>query len=442
MSEVEHALAHLSDANASLNFLVGEVVRTDHLDGPRPGPFFGRPILVKDLKDVRGAPTRSGSRSRPGTIAEADDPYVERLRRAGFVILGKSATSELGYLPTCEPLASGPTRNPWDVRLSTGGSSGGAAAAVAAGVLDIAHASDGGGSIRIPAACCGVFGFKPSRGRITAKLAEPRPIEIAVQHAVTRTVRDSALLLSVTEDQGPDAAFAPAGFVQGPPPRPLKIAVATAIPEAVPEIAAAVAATAETLRRMGHAVVEATWPFGESFMDEFIDYWSLGAAAEIAAAHSRLGRRPDEREFEPFTLDLAERGLRLDAAAKVAAVERLKAAAALYDAQFEFCDVVMGPTVRTPPPPLGWLRGDRPVEEMMDRFNAFTPYTPIHNVAGAPAMSAPLGRFSSGLPIGVHFAGRRGDDALLLQLAYALETSGIWDARVAPERLWFGDGRR
>jgi amidase len=397
------------------------------------GLFGGVPFLIKDLDDYRGLPTRYGSRVfRDAAPATGQRPLLDAYDLAGLVVLGKSSTPEQGYLPTTEPLGAAPTRNPWDPTRSSGGSSGGAAAAVAAGVVPFAHASDGGGSIRIPASCCGLFGLKPSRGRLRAD-PDRAPVSISVQHAVTRTVRDSAALFAATENTGPGSAHPPIGLVAGPSTRRLKVGLllvtgAGEAPE--PEVAAAIESTAKLLSDLGHAVAPTMWPIeGAQFGQDFLTYWASGAALDARAAEARLGRPPTEADMEPFSLGMARLIAGIPDSAVVAAIGRLRAAGAAYDRWLTDYDVILSPVLRAPPIPLGYVRGDVPFEELSARLTAYVGYTPLHNVAGAPAMSVPLHWTPSGLPVGSHLAARAGAERTLFELAYELERARPWSTR-------------
>jgi amidase len=435
---VEGAIRNAEQLNTKLNFLASEnfqaaIETARRIDRGAIGemPFAGLPFLVKDLKDAPGLPTRAGSRSRSDApLATAPDPYIERFTSAGLVVIGKSATSEFGFLPTTEALANGATRNPWDRDLSAGGSSGGAAVAVASGVVPIAHASDGGGSIRIPAAFCGVFGLKPSRGRLLRPRGPTRAIEIAVQNVVSRSVRDSAAMLALTEAVDAHAGFTPIGMVEPDQiVRKLRIGVAKGAWSLETETAIALETTGNLLEDLGHEVSLIAWPFGDSFIDDFLDYWSLAAESEAEEFKHTVGRGPTDGDFEPFTLHMAEKARRLSAAARNALVNRLRSAAAYYDYWISPFDVVVSPITTSPPPRLGWLRGDVPFDTLLDRLRRFAVYTPIHNFAGAPAMSVPIHWTSQGMPIGVQFFAARGGEAVLLKLAYALERARPWAAR-------------
>jgi amidase len=404
--------------------------------GGLSGPFAGVPFLVKDLDDYAGLPTRNGSQSgRYTPPAPATPPYVSAFDRAGLVVIGKSATPEYGFLPTTEPVATGPTRNPWDPGRSSGGSSGGAAAAVAAGVVPFAHASDGGGSIRIPAACCGLFGLKPSRGRMIGTRDQRQISDISVDHCVTRSVRDSAALFALTEDSGPGALFPPVGLVAAAGRRRLRIGLAmdgSSGPPS-PEVAAAVDDAARLLTGLGHRVTPTRLPLdGPQFIQDFLLLWASGAQQLVEATGRIIRHKPDSRVLEPFTLGMAEMAAKAGPAAIPPVLERLTAAARAYDGWFGRFDVILSPVLDTPAPPLGELAGTVPYDTLVARLIEYVGWTPLHNVAGAPAMSVPLAWSASGLPIGVQFAARAGAERTLFELAYELERARPWAGRLPP----------
>jgi amidase len=429
---MDAAIARAEAMQPKLNFLIAtdyERARDAARRG-QSGPFAGLPFLVKDLNDLAGLPTRQGARYTASLpVATATDPYVRRTMEIGLIPFAKSATPEHGFLPTTEPLAFGPTRNPWDLTRSPGGSSGGAAAAVAAGVVPIAHASDGGGSIRIPASCCGLFGLKPSRGRIVQKEPAVAVTDLGVELAVSRSVRDSAMLFALAENLGP---LKPVGLVMSPSLRRLRVGLIldTAVgrqPDA--DVTAAILSTAELLAELGHTVAPTQWPIhGERFAQDFLTLWALGAQdvkKDVA----------DPNLLEPFTLDLVKQLAQLPASDLGGLTGRLEQVARQYDSWFETFDVVLSPVLAHPPVPLGHLRGDLPFEELRERLTDYVGYTPVHNVAGAPAMSVPLWWTPAGLPVGSHFAARRGDERTLFELAYELEQARPWAMRRPPTSI-------
>jgi amidase len=409
------------------------------------GPFAGVPFLLKDLlAEYAGTPMTEGSRFLSGHYTTAEDSeLVVRIKRAGLVVLGKTNTPELGILPTTEPRLFGPAHNPWDVTRTPGGSSGGSAAAVAAGLVPMAHANDGGGSIRIPASCCGLFGLKPTRAR--------NPLGphygdlfcgLVVEHAVTRSVRDSAALLDATAGPAPgDPYWAP------PPARPfareigtapgrLRIAVTTAAASGAPVHADCLAAVQDAARlaaSLGHVVEEATPALdNDRVTNAFITLWSAGCAWGIDDWARRTGRTPSPADFEPLTTVLAEMGRRRSAPDLLLALQDLQAVSRTVAAFFTKHDVWLTPTLAEPPLPLGSFEDPDDVFHGMRRAAAFVPFTPIANATGQPAMSLPLFWSSDGLPIGTHWIGRFGDEATLFRLAAQLEAARPWAGRRPP----------
>jgi amidase len=405
--------------------------------GDRNAPFAGVPFLVKDLNDYAGLPTRSGSRAMLGLPpAQAQDGYCDAFDRAGLIVIGKSATPEYGFLPTTEPVAFAPTRNPWNLAHSSGGSSGGAAAATAAGVVPLAHANDGGGSIRIPAANCGLFGLKPSRGRMIPSRPSLRAIDLAVEHCVSRSVRDSAVLLAATENRGTGASLPAVGVVTGPGARRLRVGLITQTMLGVqpdPEVRIATENAARLMESLGHTVEPAQWPTdGAVFAGDFLAIWASGAAELVDLVAQTIGRGPDETLLEPFTLAMAELVRQMPAGGLEQAVARLTDAGLAYDRWLERYDVILSPVLGKPPAPLGWVAPTVALPELAERLNAYVGYTTLHNVAGAPSMSVPLHWTEGGLPVGVQFAGRAGAERMLLELAFELEAAQPWAWRKPP----------
>ncbi|MBI2526607.1 MAG: amidase [Candidatus Rokubacteria bacterium] len=446
---VEAAITRIERLNPRLNAVVTpmhDLARRAAQAPPTGGAFPGVPFLLKDLgAEYAGVGFTEGSAFLAGQYIPAEDStLVVRLKRAGLIVLGKTNTPEFGILPTTEPRLFGPARNPWDTGRSTGGSSGGSAAAVAAGLVPMAHANDGGGSIRIPASCCGLFGLKPTRAR--------NPLGphygdlfsgLVVEHAVTRSVRDSAALLDATA--GPEAGdpyWAP------PPARPfldevgadpgrLRIAFTTHAASGVPIHADCVLAVQETARlceSLGHELIEAAPVVdGEEFSRAFITLWSSGCAWTIDDWARRTGRLPRPEEFEPLTWMLSESGRANSAAAYLLALQDLQRVTREVARFFERHHCWLTPTVAEPPLPLGSF--DPTPEDPLNglrRSAAFVPFTPIANVTGQPAMSVPLSWNAGGLPVGVHFVGRFGDEATLFRLAAQLEAARPWAHRCPP----------
>jgi len=442
LQAVEQAVARAEALQGQLNFIVNsdfDRALAKAKAGGATGPFAGVPFLIKDLEDYAGLPTRNGSQSGRFARAAARQPdYISAFDRAGLITIGKSATPEFGFLPTTEPVATGLTRNPWDPTRSSGGSSGGSAVAVAAGVVPVAHANDGGGSIRIPASNCGLFGLKPSRGRMIGTRKETRISDIGVGHVVSRSVRDSAALFAATEDSGPGAQLPPVGMVAAPGRRRLRIGVLLENgmghrPQ--PEVAAANASAVKLLASLGHRLEYTHLPFdGGQFIQDFLLLWA-GGAMDLADALTRaMGRAPDTSLLEPFSLGMVEMARKAGPAALAASIQRLTTNALEYDTWFpahQF-DVVLSPVLSSPAPKLGEVGPLVDFDTLTTRLIEYVGYTPIHNIAGAPAMSVPLAWTDAGLPVGSMFCARRGNERVLFELAYQLEAARPWAHRIPP----------
>ena len=395
-------------------------------------PFHGVPIAIKDLTATAGIRTTYSSRAYADYVPDFDTAVVRRLREAGFVILGKTNTPEFGTTAFTESELNGVTRNPWNPERTPGGSSGGAAAALAAGLLPVAHGTDGGGSIRIPASCCGVFGLKPSRGRIS-----PAPFTslegLSTSGPLSRTVEDAAALLDVLAGYEPgDPSWAPPPerpFADevGEPPGLLRIAVTSAPPVETPvdpECVTALTSAAELLAELGHEVVEATPPWTEPDLAlTFIAVWQVGPA---------LHPVDDLSQMTPLNRGLVEFARVSSAADYARAVVRLQAIARRTVAFWSGFDVVLTPTLALPPVPIGWQGAvDGAIEQLL-RNTVFTPFTAIANLTGLPAVSLPLHWSAEGLPIGVQAIGPPAGDALLLRLAAQVEEAQPWADKRPP----------
>lgn len=437
LEAVNAAIARAQKIQPQINFMVNDsyALARARAATQLSGPFAGVPYMIKDLNNQKGVVTRHGSRVTEGQPpATTEDVYITRTFQLGLVSIGKSTAPESGYLPTTEPLGFDPSRNPWDVTRSTAGSSGGAAAAVASGVIPMAHANDGGGSIRFPAANCGLVGLKPSRGRLVSE-SRPGPLAIAVQGVVSRSVRDTAGMLAATERTGADAILPPVGLLSNPVNRKLRVGVITkgfAGFEADPEVAAIVRSAARDLEAQGHTVSETNWPTAATFGDDFLAFWSLGAAQDIKEATELTGRPATTEWFEPFSLRMAENAGKLTEADQGAVIGRLAEATRAYNEWMKNFDIVLSPVFASPPSPLGYLRGDVPFDTLRERLLQQVGYTLIHNICGAPAVSLPLGWTTSGLPVGVQIGGAMGADGLLVEVAYLFEQLRPWANRRPP----------
>jgi amidase len=400
-------------------------------DRDSAAPFHGVPIAVKDLTATNGIRTTYSCRGLADNVPDFDTAVVRRLREAGFVILGKTNTPEFGTVAFTESELNGVTRNPWDLERTPGGSSGGAAAAVAAGLLPVAHGTDGGGSIRIPASCCGVFGLKPSRGRVS-----PAPFPslegLSTAGPIARTVEDAAGLLDVLAGYEPgDPWWAP------PPKRPfssevgadpghLRVAVTSTPPidaPVDPACAAALRAAAALLDELGHDVVEETPPWSEGeLLDDFITVWQVSPALYPV----------DPSQLTPLNRGLVEAAHETSSAEYAAAAARLAQAARTIVSFWSRIDVVLTPTLALPPVPIGWQEEsvDGALEQLR-RNTLFTPFTAVANLTGLPAVSLPL-HHEDGLPIGVQAIGKPAGDAGLIRLAAQIETARPWRDRRPP----------
>lgn len=435
------ALERAEAAQAKLNFAV-------LIDRPRAVaalPADDRtaviPTFIKDLNDYKGWPTRNGSRAfAKAPPATANEAFVDAFSQMNTLALGKTATPEFGLMCVTEPLSHGPTRNPWNPDFSPGGSSGGSAAAVAAGVVPIAHANDGGGSIRIPAALCGLFGFKPSRGRLAGQKTAEDPADIAVDHVLTRSVRDAALSMAALQRSGADGLGAAVPRLAGPVGERMRIGVITVTADGSQpdtEVMGGITRTRALLQAMGHTVVDAEWPFpAGDFSRDFVALWSLGAAQAVSAVNSAFGA-DGVAALEPLTRHLAANGAALAQADVAALMGRLAGYRDAYNASFRAHDVLLTPVLSRHAVPVGYLSPNRAPAEIMADMMRLVAYTPVQNMAGAAAMSVPIMQTTSGLPLGMHFAGRRGDDARLLDLAFQLEAAAPWAQRLPP--IWFGN---
>jgi amidase len=435
---VEAAAARAQAVDGVVNALVTPLFEQaiEAARGPLPdGPLRGVPFLLKDLVATAArVPHHEGSRFLADYVADEDSEYVRRCRRAGLVLLATANTPEFGCSGSCEPVFNGPTCNPWDLSRSPGGSSGGSAAAVAGRVVAIAHGNDFGGSLRIPASCCGLVSLKPTRGRnpLGPKLGEGWS-GIAAEHVITRSVRDNALMLDVTSgpDVGDPYSAPPAGGSfrdQLQTDRKLRIAVHTG--DVHPDCAEAAREAARLCELLGHEVSEAEPEYDvEAAGQAGLESWADGTAAWIADWVERRGREPGPDEIEPVNAYLRELGLRRSAADHVRTVNVNHRVGRQFGAFFERLDVWLTPTLATPPVPLGYLVEGDP-EQILEREGAYYPYLFVASQTGQPSMSVPFSWNDEGLPIGVHLMGRFGDDLTLLQLAAQIEDERPWADRL------------
>ena len=406
------------------------------------GPLAGVPFALKDLGQyLTGTVTSAGSRVWKNSVAEFDSTYVTRLKRAGLIIFGKTNSPELGLTTTTESVLYGKTHNPWNLERTSGGSSGGSGAAVASRILPAAHASDGGGSIRIPASCCGLFGLKPTRSRVPMG---PSQFEgwngFSCHHAVTISVRDSAAILDATAGSEPGSPF----FSPQPSrsflsetriaPGKLRIAVCVDTPGGTPldpECRKAALEAAKLCESLGHNVDAAKLPIDNATMREaFLTVINVSIARTLADAAKTLGREVAEKDVEPVTWSMNQAGKRTDVIAysrAIAATHQVGLAMARFHEKY---DVILSPALAKPPVPLGVLSlSPENMAVFGKEITEFGPYTALYNVTGQPSMSVPLHWTPDGLPVGVMFSARFGDEATLFRLAAQLEKAKPWASR-------------
>ena len=442
---LEAAIARAEKYNPKYNFMAHKLyerARAAVAKGVPEGPFQGVPWLIKDLNTNIGVElTQQGSRLFKDNRAKVSSELVKRYERAGMVIFGKTTSPEFGLTATTESKLTGDTRNPWDATRSTGGSSGGSAAAVAAGVLPAAHATDGGGSIRIPASCCGLFGLKPSRGRVPMG---PPLTEgwggMAAHHAVTHTVRDSAALLDAVHGLENGSRYtAPTPerpFLEEVSRDPGRLRIALNVTPALgtpvdPEVVAAVRAAAALCEKLGHTVEEAAPKLDMDAIGK-ASFSIIGSSivATVNARCAALGIKPGPDVLEAATLVYYQMGQKATGADYAQAVNDLMiASTAVADFMNDY-DILLSPVVASPPLPLGTINLSNPsIEDYFKAITAYVPFSGLMNQTGQPSMSVPLGMSKSGLPIGVMFSGRYGTESMLFRLAGQLEKAAPWIGR-------------
>jgi amidase len=444
---VEAAIARIEALNPKINAVVTPLFEQARAEARRAlpaGPLSGAPFLLKDIGAAQaGVPQTAGSRALRDYRPAADSPLVKRFRAAGLLVVGRTSTPELGNHSTTEPVLFGPTRNPWALDRTAGGSSGGSAAAVAARMVPAASGGDGAGSIRIPASCCGVFGLKPTRGRVSRAPSGEEVGGFTTRHALTVSVRDSAAILdAIAGPVSGDPYFAtPAARpyldeVGGSPGR-LHIGWSDRAPLGTvvdPECAAAVRDAAKLLASLGHELEEAAPAFDpEVLVGPMVLVWSVGNLQSAKDMEGILGRPLRSDELEDTTWELVEYGRRFSALDLVEAVGRLGAAARAIGPFFDVYDAWLTPTLARPPERLGVLnRSQGGAEEWWRLDCEFNPWNPIANFTGQPSMSLPLHWTAGGLPVGSLITARYGDEATLFRLAAQLEQARPWADRVPP----------
>jgi len=434
LEAVEDAIRKIEKVNPQLNAVINKTydrARQQIKEGVGAGPFAGVPFLVKDNATIAGIRLTRGSRAFRDYIPDKTAPFFAAIERAGFVLVGVTNMPELGILDGTENVLYGPTHNPWNLDYSPGGSSGGSAASVAAGIVPLAHGTDGGGSIRIPASQCAVIGLKASRGRLLSGGFGTPPWPRLVEAGLSRTVRDIAMYISIAED--PNSGFPKLGFVSEKSPRRLKIALTFEgaggqMPD--PQVRAAIADTASLCEKLGHSVVELKLPLDQSKLHAAAkQVASIGVAKIVDAAAKARGLVRLEDGFESRALGIREEAISKGPFdAQIAeALPILKEGTAALDRFFQKWDVLLTPVVRTTVYKIGLRDQTRFSYQQLEKIlRDYVTYTALHNICGTTAMSVPLHWDSDGLPIGSQFSARMGAEAALLSLAYELEESRPW----------------
>ncbi|MGH3722913.1 MAG: amidase [Mycobacterium sp.] len=424
---VEAAIVRLERVNPSLNAVEFKDFprareRADASDGAA-NAFRGVPTATKCNIHVAGMPLTEGSAAIPPTLQTVDGPFAQQFLSTGVIPIASTTMPEYGWSASTERSGGSVTRNPWHTDFSAGGSSGGAAALVAAGVVPIAHGNDGGGSVRIPAAICGLVGLKPSRGRL---LGDPSsssaPVKIVAEGVLVRSVRDCARFFEAAELNYRNPKLTPIGSVDRPVQRRLRIGLCMDSPFTPATDTAtrqAVDSAAKVVESLGHQVEPYTPAVLPSFKTDFEDYWSFLAFA-IAKGGTRMFDGFDASQLDPLTLGLSRRFVRRSYRLPLF-LARLAASARVYERGFSDVDVVLTPVLTHTTPRIGYLTPDQDPEELLDKLSSYVGFTPVHNASGAPAISLPLGLDQDGLPIGVMFSGRRGSERTLLELALEIE---------------------
>lgn len=445
---VEASLAAIEALNGELNAFVlttaeQALAAADAVEAGDPRPFAGVPIAIKDLVALTaGVRTTFGMSATGDYVPDHDTHTYRRLRESGAIMVGKTNTPEMGILPVTEPARFGPSRNPWDPSRTPGGSSGGSAAAVASGMTALGYANDGGGSIRIPASCCGLVGLKPSRGRVSVGPTWTELVAgFAVEGVVTRTIADTATALDVLS--GPEAGdpywapspSAPFAEAAGRDPGKLRIGYSTESPNGTPVHEHCVSATreaAELLESLGHDVVEQNHDWdGDVYVENFVRVWLGVTGDEIRDYEELIGHPIDRDQLEPLTRQMLETAEMVTATDYLHSLGTLRKLSREIVGLWDDIDVLLTPTLAQPPIEIGALQpaeGEPPIQMLMNSAG-WVPFTPVWNVTGQPAMSVPLVESPDGLPIGVQIVGAPAGEERLISLAAQIEAARPWAAR-------------
>ena len=429
---VEAAIARTQAVNPTLNGLVYEAFdrARERASAARPygGYFDGVPTFIKDNVAVAGMPTMQGADAWEPRPIRADGAFARVFLSTGLVPLGKTQMSEFGFSASAEHPRIGPVRNPWNPDYTAGASSSGAGAFVAAGVVPIAHANDGAGSIRIPAACNGLVGLKPTRGRLPLdKETAQMPLHIVANGVVSRSVRDTAAFLREAERAYRNPKLPPIGDVSHAGKQRLRIAFCTksVVREASPDVRELTLKTAALLEELGHKVTEIDNPVPARFQDDFLLYWQFLSFAIVRGGRRMIGPSFDRTKLDNLTLGL-DRAAARNLYKVPRAIARLSASRRITARLGATYDAVLMPTLAHETPRIGHLDPTAPYQQIMDRLMDWVAFTPLQNATGDPAISLPLAESASGLPVGMMLSTVRGQEARLLELAYELEEARPW----------------
>lgn len=393
---------------------------------PTEGCFAGVPTFMKDLVNVKGLPTLHGSLSIKHKIHKKNEKITDQVLSSGCVILGKSTTSEFGLLASVETLLQGATLNPINIEYSTGGSSGGAGALVAAGVVPFAHAADGGGSIRIPASCCGLVGLKTSRGRDIESPTSVLPVDIVCQGIISRTVRDTANYYAQAEKYYPHPKLAPIGLVTSPIKERLRIAMFSETLSGIDsreDVRNALFNAGKLCENLGHHVTLIPSPFDQQVKMDFMAYWSFLTYMVFRFGKLTYGMGYKKGKLENFTVQMAKIYPKVIFNTN-GFVNRLKKMTHYYDTLFNNYDILLSPVLSHSVPKIGYFDPNIHFFSMIEKLSQYVNFTIVQNITGAPAISLPMGKCDNGLPIGLQFAANMGEDRKLLELAFELEQAG------------------
>jgi amidase len=435
---IEAAIARAELVNPKLNAIVTDsfdLARQNAKTSTSKNPsskaaFFGIPTFVKDNTDVQGLPTLFGSRAVANRPAKQNSEFTDQMLSTGLTILGKSTLPEFGIPPTTESIAQGATCNPWNINHSSGGSSGGAAALVASGVVPIAHGNDGGGSIRIPAACCGLVGLKPTRNRlVNMHGTDSLPINVGHEGVITRSVRDTAVFMAEAEKHFRNTRLVTLGHVQAPGKKRLRIGIITGSLKNIaiqPDVKRTLNETGLLCESLGHNIEEIAFPFEDQVVDDFITYYSFLFFALHRFGKFVIGPGFDSSEVEKLCAHLSRKFVG-DIGKFPFVVRRLKNAIKVTRELHKYYDVLLCPTLSSSAPKNNYICNQAlPANTMLKNMTEFAPFAALQNITGEPAISLPMGTSDNGLPIGMQFSAGYGEDKTLLELAYELEEVKAW----------------